>query len=163
MVEKEISIEGKIIYSKMEVHNHAHDIAHKKKWSEYFLEFLMLFLAVFLGFLAENFREHKIEKERGKQYIASFYEDLKSDTARVSFYINFDNEKLAALTNLGNCYNTISKDPKQTSCLFDIIKNTSINRPFEETQRTLNQLYNAGGFRLLQRADADSIIALQKE
>src|SRR5947207_11821372 len=57
----------------MEVHKHPHHVTHKKKWGEYLLEFLMLFLAVFLGFLAENFREHQLEKEKGRQYIQSLY------------------------------------------------------------------------------------------
>jgi hypothetical protein len=62
----------------MEVHHHAHDPAaphHKKNWKSYFWEFLMLFLAVFCGFLAEYQLEHKIERDRGKQYTYSFYED----------------------------------------------------------------------------------------
>ncbi len=63
----------------MEVH-HPHHITHKKKWGEYLLEFFMLFLAVFLGFLAENFREHQVEKERGREYVKSFREDLCKDT-----------------------------------------------------------------------------------
>jgi hypothetical protein len=46
----------------MEVH-HPHHPTHKKKWTEYLLEFLMLFLAVFLGFIAENIREHSVEKK----------------------------------------------------------------------------------------------------
>ena len=59
----------------MEVHHHSHP-AHggtgtRKKWTHYFWEFLMLFLAVFCGFLAEYQLEHKIEKDRGKQYIRS--------------------------------------------------------------------------------------------
>ncbi len=37
----------------------------------------MLFLAVCCGFLTENFREHRVEQVRGKQYIRSCYEDLK--------------------------------------------------------------------------------------
>jgi hypothetical protein len=45
----------------MEVHHHSH---HPKKWKEYITEFLMLFLAVSLGFMAENIREHQIEKHR---------------------------------------------------------------------------------------------------
>jgi hypothetical protein len=53
----------------MEVHKHPHHVTHKKKWGEYFLEFLMLFLAVFLGFLAENIREHKVEREREKNIL----------------------------------------------------------------------------------------------
>ena len=51
----------------MEVHKHPHHVTHKKKWGEYLLEFLMLFLAVFLGFVAENIREHKVEREREKE------------------------------------------------------------------------------------------------
>lgn len=88
---------------------------------------------------------------------------MRSDTARISFYTNFDETKLVSLANLGTCYNLISKNPNEASCLIDLIKNTSINRPFKKTDRTLNQLYSAGGFRLLPNEDADSIIAYQKE
>jgi len=147
----------------MEVHKHPHHVTHKKKWGEYFLEFLMLFLAVFLGFLAENFREHEVEKERGKQYIESFYEDLKKDTGRVSYNIKFDDSKLVVLEKLGDCYSIILKNDTATSCLLDVIKISTINRPFKWTERTLNQLASAGGFRLLRPEDADSIIAYQKE
>jgi hypothetical protein len=66
----------------MEVQKHPHHVTHKKKWTEYLLEFFMLFLAVFLGFLAENFRENIIEKERGSQYMHTMVENLKYDTAR---------------------------------------------------------------------------------
>ena len=147
----------------MEVHKHPHHVTHKKKFGEYLLEFIMLFLAVYLGFLAENLREHQVEKERAKQYIESFYEDLKTDTARISFLTNFDDAKLVALDNLSNCYDTVSKNIKESSCLLAVIKSSSINRPFKMTERTLNQLANAGGFRLLYKEDADSIIAYQKE
>src|SRR5579875_1717526 len=147
----------------MEVHKHPHDVMHSKKWNEYLLEFLMLFLAVFLGFLAENFREAQVEKERGKKYIESFYEDPKADTSRMSFYTDFDDEKLIPLGNLNNCYDTVLKNKAATSCLLDLIKISAVNRPFKITDRTLNQLSNAGGFRLLKDADADSIIAYQND
>src|SRR5215813_12676514 len=68
----------------MEVHKHPHHITHKKKWPEYLLEFIMLFLAVFLGFVAENYREHIVEQEREKQYMATLVEDLNIDTADMS-------------------------------------------------------------------------------
>ena len=70
----------------MEVHAHTHTA--RKKWTHYFWEFLMLFLAVFCGFLAEYQLEHKIEKDRGKQYVISFFEDLKYDTLHLSAVIN---------------------------------------------------------------------------
>lgn len=63
----------------MEVHKHPHHVTHKKKWGEYMLEFSMLFLAVFLGFVAENIREHLVEKNREKAYIHSIISDMKSD------------------------------------------------------------------------------------
>jgi len=63
----------------MEVHKHPHHVTHTKKWGEYFLEFLMIFLAVFLGFMAENMREHRIEKEKEEQYMQSLIMDLKKD------------------------------------------------------------------------------------
>lgn len=144
----------------MEVHAHAH--TPRRKWTHYFWEFLMLFLAVFCGFLAEYQLEHKIEKEKGKQYLHSFYEDLKTDTTRISFVILFDNDKLSGLEGLNNCYNTVSANPGDAACLLTLIKYSSINRPFKITTRTLNQLANAGGFRLLKKGDADSIISYQE-
>ena len=41
------------------------------------------FLAVFCGFLAEYFLEHRIEKEKGKQYVQSMMTDMKSDSAKI--------------------------------------------------------------------------------
>ena len=75
----------------MEVHHHPVAIgphAPRKRWTHYFWEFFMLFLAVFCGFLAENQREHYVEHIREKQFIKSFVEDLKSDTAAIRFQLN---------------------------------------------------------------------------
>ncbi len=65
----------------MEVHQHSHTA--RKKWSHYFWEFIMLFLAVFCGFLAENFREHKIEHLRAREFSKSLVQDLQHDTAAI--------------------------------------------------------------------------------
>ncbi|HMF72141.1 MAG TPA: hypothetical protein VK616_11745 [Flavitalea sp.] len=146
----------------MEVHHHSHSHG-RKNWKSYFWEFLMLFLAVFCGFLAEYYLEHRIEKERGKQFIESFYEDLKKDTARTTFYTGFDEEKIKGLNNLGSCYDAIFKNVNDAWCLNNVIKHTAINRPFMRTDRTLKQLANAGGFRLLNKEDTDSILSYDKD
>ena len=143
----------------MEVHHHSH--TSRNKWTHYFWEFLMLFLAVFCGFLAEYYLEHKIEKERGEQYIESFYEDLKKDTARLAYLINFETNKITSLNKLHSCYDSILKD-QQPASLLEIVKNSLSNSPFLMDGRTLRQLSNAGGFRLLQKVDADSIISYEK-
>ena len=61
----------------MEVHAHTHTT--RKKWTHYFWEFLMLFLAVFAGFLAENQREHIIEKKRAHQFLQSMLLDVRTN------------------------------------------------------------------------------------
>jgi len=68
----------------MEVHKHPHHVMHKKKWSEYVLEFLMIFLAVFLGFIAENIREHQVEKRRAKEFARLLVGDLATDTLELN-------------------------------------------------------------------------------
>ena len=146
----------------MEVHKHPHHVTHKKKWGEYLLEFLMLFLAVFLGFLAENFREHQVEKERGKQYIESFYNDLEADTATFSKLIVYNNEKIMGLNGMFECYDSIQSDWKSTSCLVSILKNSEGNHGINFSDGTMQQLKNAGGFRLLTKDDRDSIISYDK-
>jgi hypothetical protein len=75
----------------MEVHSHTHTT--EKKWTHYIWEFLMLFLAVFCGFLAENIREHKIEKSREKQFMRSLIEDLKADTTSIVNLTKFRNAR----------------------------------------------------------------------
>ena len=145
----------------MEVHKHPHHITHKKKWEEYVLEFLMLFLAVFLGFLAENLREHRVEKEKAKQYLLSFYEDLKNDTSRINTLVEYDQQKISALRTMYNCYDTVSANLQSTNCMGELIKYSRSNRGFVLTERTLQQLANAGGYRLLNKEDADSITAYE--
>lgn len=71
----------------MEVHHHAHNPAephHKKNWKSYFWEFLMLFLAVFCGFLAEYQLEHKIERDRVKEYAQLLIQDLENDISMIN-------------------------------------------------------------------------------
>ena len=48
----------------------------------------MLFLAVFCGFLAENLRENRVEKNRAKQYASLLIEDLSADTAELNTAIH---------------------------------------------------------------------------
>jgi len=89
----------------MEVHAHSHTA--RKKWTHYLWEFLMLFLAVFCGFLAEYQLEHKIENDRGKQYIISFFDDLKYDTSHLTAVINNYKEKVNSLNVISKCYDSV--------------------------------------------------------
>src|SRR5690348_3533041 len=144
----------------MEVHHHPH--VEKKGFKEYFLEFLMIFLAVTMGFIAENIREHINDTAQGKQYIQSLVEDLESDTARMNDIIQLDEVKITALNSMYQCYDTVTNNLKATSCMGELIKYSKVNRPFILNDRTITQLANAGGYRLLKKEDADSILAYER-
>ncbi|MBK7679893.1 MAG: hypothetical protein IPJ29_10910 [Chitinophagaceae bacterium] len=101
----------------MEVHAHTH--TPRKKWTHYFWEFLMLFLAVFCGFLAEYQLEHKIEKEKGKQYIRSFYNDLKTDTVEFAILINKYENKKNAFSERNECFDSMPRQIRRIYLLFN--------------------------------------------
>jgi len=140
----------------MEVHHNTH--TERKKFTHYLWEFLMLFLAVFCGFLAENFREHQVEKNRATQYMLSLYEDLKTDTARLNDMFLYDDDKIAALNDMAACYDSISMNLLSTECMTKLILHSRANRSFAITDRTITQLMNAGGFRILKKEDADRVL-----
>jgi hypothetical protein len=140
----------------MEVHAHTHTA--RKKWTHYIWEFFMLFLAVTAGFFVENQREHIVEHKRGQQYIKSFVEDLKIDTSRFSRTINFYKNLESMLNPLYVCYDSILHNQNATGCLKNILEATTGFADLIYTDRTLEQLKNAGGLRLLEEEDADSII-----
>lgn len=143
----------------MEVHHHPK--VEKKGFKEYLLEFIMIFLALTLGFFAENIREHINDSNQQKQYIQSLIEDLESDTPRMHYIIRFDALKIDALNSMYACYDTVSNNLKATACMVVLVKYSKVNRPFLMNDRTLTQLANAGGYRLLEKEDADSIIAYE--
>jgi len=62
----------------METHTH-HPHTAPKKWTHYFFEFFMLFLAVFAGFLAEQMREHMVERTRAHQFLESMLMDVQTN------------------------------------------------------------------------------------
>ena len=141
----------------MEVHAHTH--TERKKWTHYLWEFLMLFLAVFCGFLAENIREHIVEKKKGEQYILSFAEDLKKDTAQCDLSIPELTETMRVLQNLVPCFNALKENLHKIDCLKEIIIYSRGFKDFIYTDRTIQQLKNAGGLRLIEdKQIADSII-----
>ena len=146
----------------MEVH-HPHHVTHKKKWTEYLLEFFMLFLAVFLGFLAENQREHYVEHQREKQYITSMIEDIRSDTALLVHGIFWTNKILqrndSLLTELQNP--GILTNSKRAYYLWS---ESDYYLPFVNNDRTIQQLKNSGGLRLIRNKNvSDSIMEYDRE
>jgi len=140
----------------MEVHHHSHSA--RKKWTHYFWEFLMLFLAVFCGFLAEYQLEHLIEKQKEKQYINSFLKDLEIDNNQFSQLIPVFNEKDKSLDTLLMKIREISPSTGANG-IYKYYRQPFSYPDFIYSDRTIQQLKNSGGMRLIaKKAASDSII-----
>jgi hypothetical protein len=134
----------------MEVHHHAHiPTSREKKWTHYFWEFLMLFLAVFCGFLAEYQLEHKIEKEKEKQFITSLISDLKDDTLSISAQIKNIEKGIILFDSLSMLLETPESARKNGEALYYTARLGVRLSPLVSNTRTIDQLRNSGGFRLI--------------
>ena len=146
----------------MEVHAHTH--TERKKITHYLWEFLMLFLAVFCGFLAENKREKIVERHREKDYIISMIEDLQTDTANLFLVIaGFDKMERrfdSTIRGFNDGIKTFSEDWIQKF----ILSFRGGYPDFYQSDRTIQQLKNAGGMRLiLNKTAAKGIINYDEE
>jgi hypothetical protein len=140
----------------MEVHHHGH-VHEKKKWKEYLFQFLMLFLAVFCGFLAEYQLEHKIEKDREKQYIQSLIEDLATDTLNLQIVIDNFNKRIKNIDTVLALFPMLSTG--YNDLLHQKLQRTIYGFPdFVKADRTMQQLKNSGGMRLIRNKKASDVI-----
>jgi hypothetical protein len=149
----------------MEVHHHAHPASGgtRKKWSHYFWEFLMLFLAVFCGFLAEYRLEHKIESDRGRQYVNSMYEDLKMDTLTLNTVIQ---NRIRRNEMFDSLFFLIDTPANHLSNLYFFGRHITRTAPvlFINNDRTIQQLKFSGGLRLItNKRISDSIMMYDRQ
>ena len=131
----------------MEVHAHIHTA--RKKWTHYFWEFLMLFLAVFCGFLAENFREHRVERHREKEYVISLIKDFEYDTLQF-------NQTIKKIERKVPFYDSVLLFLKNPAAFSDKLPfrfyiNTNLEIIYTPSEPTLQQLKGSGNLRLLEK------------
>lgn len=135
----------------MEVHHHSH---HPKKWKEYLQEFFMLFFAVFLGFMSEYYLEYRTDRHKEHDYIKSMALDLKSDSVEMELRI----QGMESLKKMGKklekllYQNEFSDDDIDSIYLISTkITATLITPNF--SSGTIDQLKNAGGYRLIKNQE----------
>ncbi len=139
----------------MEVHHHSH--TERKKWTHYFWEFLMLFLAVLCGYIAEYKLEQNIERHREKEYMVSLVKDLQNDIAGMN---TVTAEKLKRINMADTILTLFEKNDfkNNTGALYNIGGELGLRVFFNPNDGTIQQLKNAGGFRLIQKRNVvDSI------
>ncbi len=153
----------------MEVHHHAHTSPtpdpstgsghrSRKKWTHYFWEFLMLFLAVFCGFMAENIREHSIEKKREKIYMYNLVEDLRADTSAYIRYTNANESAFGMVDSLMYLMNSTERKSKLNRIYYLARKFTMRSDLLYTNTRTYDEMRSSGQLRLIHnRAISDAL------
>ena len=142
----------------METHAHHLHKAPGKNFRHYFFEFLMLFLAVFCGFIAENYREHVVEREKEKQYMRSMIADLKSDTARISKMVFDNGVSQPRIDSLIHLLRRADRSQYGQTMYYFARVITTITSRFELNDRSFEQMKNSGSLRLIHDASvADSV------
>ena len=136
----------------MEVHAHTHTA--RKKWTHYFWEFIMLFLAVFCGFLAENIREHKIERHRAKQFAVSLLNDIKADTTALRIAIDFGDKKIQSVDSLVALLG-LSNEKWNDTLVYTYEGIAGRVRSFEHNSGTYEQMKASGSLRYFKQELTD--------
>jgi hypothetical protein len=131
----------------MDVHHH-HTPGHSMNWKEYLSGFLMLFLAVFFGFVAENIREHYVEKSREKEYAQSMIDDLRRDTLQLHQTSRVNTKIVSGIDSL-LLYLKKDLDDSTRKKLYFFSGYVTGSILYESANGTLTQLKNAGGLRLI--------------
>ena len=114
----------------------------------------MLFLAVFCGFLAENFREHKIEHKRARQFALSLVNDLSSDTTALHTAIGYGHRKMAAIDSMVPHIDQPQEKWKDT-LIYAWAGFAGRNRPFRHNSGTYEQMKASGSLRYFKQELTD--------
>ncbi|HEV7781123.1 MAG TPA: hypothetical protein VGO58_07635 [Chitinophagaceae bacterium] len=126
----------------MEVHHHSHTA--RKKFNHFFWEFFMLFLAVTLGFLVENWREHRIEGRREKALMKALLLDLRADAQQIDSLIQ---KRVTRNIHCDSLINLLVAGDKKNGILeYYYGRNASRRIHFRPQDGTLLQLRHSGGF-----------------
>ena len=131
-----------------------------KRWNIYFLEFMLIFMAVALGFFAESIREDLGDQDKEKEFITSMIEDAITDSVHLQNAINGNQKRLLKLDSLSKLLCRFKERPGVDSEIYRLYR-FGINHPefVSPTERTMTQLKNAGGMRLIRKKPAvDAIV-----
>ena len=109
----------------------------------------MLFLAVFCGFLAEYQLEHKIEKDREKQFIISMVKELEADSLQVHQVMTDSVRKYMFDTLLRKLYSSTINEADTRYIYILKKKYLHLFWAMKFSNNTLSQLKNGGNMRLI--------------
>jgi hypothetical protein len=119
----------------------------------------MIFVAVVMGFLAENVREEIWNKQKERQYIRSYVQNLRQDSIMLERNISDNIRKVLYLDSLlGFTRKDLSTLPNRTALYYYCMPTIGYMSEFSNNDATFLQLTYSGGLRLIKKDHvADSI------
>src|ERR1041385_2628794 len=139
----------------MEIHSHTH--TERKKFTHYLWEFLMLFLAVFCGFLAENFREHQVERQREQTYMKTLIQDIQLDMDELNNCVSF---RLKQEKRIDSLLNLLAFHKDSLNDIYFFARWSTRTNDLFYNDRTMQQLKNSGALRLIRNEEVSEKIIL---
>ncbi len=125
----------------------------------------MIFLAVTMGFLAESLHESINDKEKERDYINSFIQNLKDDTVSLNNAIKENEGKISRLESfIQLSFADLSKPANRLTLYSRFGNSLTFYSLFKSNDATMLQLKNSGGLRLIKKDHvADSIAKYDNE
>ncbi len=146
----------------MEIHHHPE--AGRKRFKEYLSEGLMIFLAVTMGFFAESLRENISAKDKEKDYIVSFANNLEKDKGDLDSTIVDNQKKIKGLDSLLSLCDKDMANPANRKLIYKYAWSVSNFSVFISNDATMTQLKNSGGLQFIKHGHvADSIAKYDQE
>jgi hypothetical protein len=110
----------------------------------------MLFMAVFAGFLAESYLDYKTERHKEHDYLTSLVSDLKIDTTDIAFKVVNMEDFINNGYHLSEYFYQEGWMNKYTDSIYILSeKMHTAETTLQYADGTIDQLKNAGGFRLI--------------
>ena len=135
----------------------------KKSWRDYLFEFTVPFLAVTAAFLLNAERENYIDRQLEEEYVNSMIEDLELDTAYMNTRKKFIQITIHRLDTLIKYLQ--NPDSKTIHKIYNSSSGFMYAGPiFRANDRTLQQLKNTGGLRLIRnKSISDRIVIYDRK
>ena len=140
----------------------------ENKLSKYLIyaigEIFLVVIGILIALSINNWNQKKSERKIEQDYIYSLIEDAKTDLSNFNNAIAFNKERINILDSLAlSCFSYNKKDKKDPELIIWYLK--GIKRPdfITQTDRTLSQLKNSGGMRLIEdKSNIDAIIIYEE-
>ncbi len=127
-------------------------------------EVILVVIGILIAISINNWNQKKSERKIEQNYLFSLIEDAKTDLSNFKNIISINEQRIANLDSLASkCYNYNVKEEKDAELMLWYMFCLAHPDFINQTDRTLSQLKNSGGMRLIEnKTKIDAIIKYEE-